>query len=160
MIKLLRVDHRLLHGQVIYSWLKSEDIDSILVVDDKVANNETMKSGLRMVKPADKKLVMKSVEDSIEVINSGITDKYKLMVIIGSIDTLHKLLKGIEPIESVNLGGTLSTDNTKQFFSQLNLSEEDIGKLKEISEMGTEIEYRLVATDTKTVLNKKLGELV
>ena len=38
MIKLVRVDHRLLHGQVIFSWTKQVGTNYIIVADDKVPN--------------------------------------------------------------------------------------------------------------------------
>lgn len=39
MIKLVRVDHRLLHGQVIFSWTKQMSVNYIIIVDDKVPND-------------------------------------------------------------------------------------------------------------------------
>lgn len=39
MIKLVRVDHRLLHGQVIFSWTKQLSANYIIVADDKVPND-------------------------------------------------------------------------------------------------------------------------
>lgn len=43
MIKLVRIDHRLLHGQVVFSWTKSLGISRIIVVDDETANDEMKK---------------------------------------------------------------------------------------------------------------------
>lgn len=40
MIKLCRVDHRLLHGQVAFSWSHALGADAILIVSDEVASNE------------------------------------------------------------------------------------------------------------------------
>ena len=39
MIKLLRVDHRLLHGQVAMAWTQSLDSDCILIANDAVVND-------------------------------------------------------------------------------------------------------------------------
>ena len=39
MIKLFRIDHRLLHGQVAFSWTKSIGADCILVADDEATTN-------------------------------------------------------------------------------------------------------------------------
>ena len=36
MIKLVRVDHRLLHGQVIFSWTKQVGTNLIIVADDMI----------------------------------------------------------------------------------------------------------------------------
>ena len=39
MIVLFRVDHRLLHGQVIFSWTSALKPDCILVANDDVASD-------------------------------------------------------------------------------------------------------------------------
>ena len=44
MIKLLRVDHRLLHGQVVFSWVSALDPDCILVANDDVVKDELRKT--------------------------------------------------------------------------------------------------------------------
>lgn len=51
MIKLVRVDHRLLHGQVVFSWTRQIDINHIIVADDKVPNDPIGKMALSIAKP-------------------------------------------------------------------------------------------------------------
>ena len=74
MIKICRIDHRLLHGQVAFVWCRSLNADAILKVSDAVAKDEMHMATMRLAKPAGVKLVIKSVEDSIKVITSGVTD--------------------------------------------------------------------------------------
>ena len=45
-VKLVRVDDRLVHGQVMTSWLKFTGANKIMVVDDEVATNDLMKTVL------------------------------------------------------------------------------------------------------------------
>ena len=52
MIKLVRVDHRLLHGQVAFSWTNGVGADCILVASDMVVNDEVWKTTLRLGKPS------------------------------------------------------------------------------------------------------------
>ena len=85
MIKLCRVDHRLLHGQVAFSWSHALGADAILIVSDEVASNEVRMKTMRLAKPVGIKLVIKSVDDSIKAIKSGVTDKYRLLVVTGSV---------------------------------------------------------------------------
>ena len=65
MIKKLRVDHRLLHGQVAFSWTSALNVDCILIANDSVMKDELRKTTLKMAKPNGVKLVMKNIEDSI-----------------------------------------------------------------------------------------------
>ena len=58
MIKLLRVDHRLLHGQVAMAWTQSLDSDCILIANDAVVNDNIRKQH-EIAKPNGVKLVMK-----------------------------------------------------------------------------------------------------
>ena len=53
MIKLVRVDHRLLHGQVIFSWTKQMSVNYIIVADDKVPNDPISVMALNIAKPVD-----------------------------------------------------------------------------------------------------------
>ncbi|MEE6726177.1 PTS sugar transporter subunit IIB, partial [Pediococcus acidilactici] len=48
MIKLVRVDHRLLHGQVAVSWFNSLGANTILVANDAVASDDFRKSAIRL----------------------------------------------------------------------------------------------------------------
>ena len=68
MIRLCRVDHRLLHGQVAFSWTKFLDSDCILLASDDLVKDELKMAAMRMAKPTGIKLVMKSIEDSIKAL--------------------------------------------------------------------------------------------
>ena len=155
MIRVVRVDHRLVHGQVIYSWVGGFDIDTIFVVNDDIPNNEIRKNSIRLAKPAGVKLVMKSVEEAISLINSGATDKYKILIVLESIYDAHKLIKGTEKrIQSLNLGGTKRAEGSEQYFNQIYLSKEDVELLDELLELGIEVEARMVPKEEKKLYMK------
>lgn len=81
MIKLTRVDYRLIHGQVAMSWTHALDVDCILLASDAVAKDDMRKAALRLARPSGVKLVIKDVDAAIEALNSGVTDKYSLFII-------------------------------------------------------------------------------
>ena len=136
MILLLRVDHRLLHGQVVFSWIQNLKADCILIANDSVATDELRKSTLKLAKPQEIKLVIKNINDAIISINSGITDKYKLLIIVESIEDAYKITKETNQIKQINLGG-------------INLLENEELMLKDLIKNGIEIEIRQLATDNK-----------
>ena len=51
MIKLIRCDDRLIHGQVIVRVISSFDINKIVIVDDFTASNEVLKSVFALATP-------------------------------------------------------------------------------------------------------------
>lgn len=149
MIKLVRVDHRLLHGQVAFSWTNGVGADCILVASDMVATSDVWKTTLRLGKPTGVKLVMKNMQDSIDAINSGITDKYKMIIVVQTIKEAKQLIDGCSMVKSINLGNTKETGETKQISRQVFLTKEEEAILKELIDRGIEIEIRPLVDDKK-----------
>ena len=147
MIKFVRVDHRLLHGQVAFAWTKSLGTDCILIANDKVVQDEIHSSALRLSKPSGVKLVIKNIADSIEALNSGVTDKYKLFIIIGSIADAYRLCSAVPAIKSVNLGGIKSEEGKVQISKAIYVSEEEKETIRKIADLGIEVEVRMVPDD-------------
>lgn len=149
MIKLTRIDHRLLHGQVAFSWTKFLDSDCILIVNDELMKDELKMSAMRMAKPTGVKLVMKSIDDSIKALNSGVTDKYKLFVIVASVEDAYRLCKAVDRIKTINVGGMKQREDRRQISKAVFISDEDEKMLRELNDQGIELEVRLVPGDTK-----------
>lgn len=150
MIELLRVDHRLLHGQVAVSWTQALRADCIFIVGDKVSTDKVWRTTLKLGKPAGCKLVIKNMHDAIEAINSGVTDKYHMIVCVQTIAEAKQLADGCPVIKSINLGNTKETPTTKEVTRQIFLEKSDMEMLSELAARGVEIEYRALADDPKT----------
>ncbi len=148
MIKLVRVDHRLLHGQVAFSWTKYLDADCVLIASDTLVGDELRRSAMKIATPGGVKLVMKSVKDSIEALNGGVTDKYKLFILVESIEDAWRLSEKVDAIKSVNLGGMKNAPDRKQISKAVHVSDVDIEYLKKIRNKGVALEIRLVPNDT------------
>lgn len=149
MIKLVRVDHRLLHGQVAFSWTNGVGADCILVASDMVATSDVWKTTLRLGKPTGVKLVMKNMQDSIEAISSGITDKYKMIIVVQTIKEAKQLIEGCSEVQSINLGNTKETGETKQISRQVFVTKEEEAILRELIDRWIEIEIRPLVDDKK-----------
>lgn len=156
MIKGLRVDHRLLHGQVAVAWFNHIDANTILIANDDVAQNEDRKNIMRLGKPANAKLVMKSVKDSIEAINSGVTDKYDLFVVVESIRDAYDLISNTIVFKTLNLGGTKADENTKSIGKAVNVTSRDEEMLQELMMQGIEVEIRQVPNDRKIIYKNEV----
>lgn len=156
MIKLLRVDHRLLHGQVAFSWTQELGVDCILIANNDVPNNEIRKTAMKLAKPQGVKLVIKNISDSIKALKSGVTDKYKLFIVVESVADAYSLATAYPQIDHINLGGTKPADGTKQISKAINVTNEDESKLKELVNQGCEIEIRQVPNDKKELYKEMM----
>lgn len=149
MIVFLRVDHRLLHGQVAFSWTQYVGADCILIANDSVPGDDLRKTTIKMAKPPAVKLVIKNIADSIEAIKSGVTDKYKLFIVVESVADAYRLARELSDIKSINLGGTKVREGSQNIAKAINLLADEMAQLRELAAGGVEIEIRLVPNDRK-----------
>jgi fructoselysine and glucoselysine-specific PTS system IIB component len=149
MIKLLRVDHRLLHGQVAFSWTQTLGADCILIANDDVPVNELRKATIKLAKPQGVRLVIKNIEESISALQSGVTDKYKLFIVVESVADAEKMVSAYPNIKQVNLGGIKSKDGARNISKAVNLLPEEEVLVKKMIGQGVEVEIRQVPNDKK-----------
>ena len=147
MIKVCRVDHRLLHGQVAFAWIKAVGADCILIASDEVAADELRSAALRMAKPTGTKLVIKSINDSAQAINSGVTDKYGLFILCESIHDAYRLAKMTPAISEIDLGGAKSEAGRRGISPAVYVSDTDCDNLRELVESGVSCYVQQVPSD-------------
>lgn len=153
MIKFMRVDHRLLHGQVALSWFGASHTNCILIANDDVPNDPIKKATIKMAKPTGAKLVIMAIDKAAQQINAGAADKWDMMVIVESIHDAYRLITKLnnKPKE-LNLGGTKSTDKTKKLSAAVYVTENDEKELKELSDLGIKVYIQQVPTSLSKTL--------
>ena len=156
MIILTRVDHRLLHGQVAFSWTQAIGADCILIANDDVPKNEIRKTTIKLAKPQGVKLVIKSIQDSISALQSGVTDKYKLFIVVESINDAYALAKACPEIKHINLGGIKAKEGTRSLGKAVNVLPEEEELLKQLLADQVEVEIRQVPADKKVAAKEVL----
>lgn len=93
MIKLVRVDYRLLHGQIAVTWLAETGADCLLLVSETLRDDPIRMRIMRMAKPEGVKVVVKDRAGAVEALKSGATDKYKLFVICETVEDADAVLR-------------------------------------------------------------------
>ena len=81
MIKTLRIDDRLIHGQTMVSWCAGLDLDSLVVANDEAANNEVTSMTLKMAVPPNIQVAIKEVQSAIELLRDPRCQRMSMMVI-------------------------------------------------------------------------------
>ena len=89
------------------------------------ATDDVRKAALRLGKPNNAKLVIKTVDDSIAAINEGKTDKYSLMIVTGNVKDAVRLARETTQIKSINLGGTKSAPDRHALSHTVYVSDEE-----------------------------------
>lgn len=137
MIKLVRVDHRLLHGQVIFSWTKQLGINHIIVADDKVPNDPMSKMALSIAKPADVKLDIVPINEVASILEKTIDDNY--MILIKGPQEALELTNNLGEIKKINFGGVAKKAGSKSYGKAVYLNEDELLATQRLLGKGMEI---------------------
>lgn len=103
MIVQVRVDDRLVHGQIALVWSKSLQLRHIVVANDNAAKSETVKATLALAVPTGVKLLVRSVEEAIIFFNNEKTKDVRLFVLTANVKDALKIVKSCWLIEAVNI---------------------------------------------------------
>jgi fructoselysine and glucoselysine-specific PTS system IIB component len=156
MIKLVRIDHRLLHGQVVFSWTKSLGVSRIIVVDDETANDEMKKVSLNLSKPVGVTLNIFSIKDILSRISKVEQLKENIMIVFRGTKGALEFCQSYPKITEINYGGIANKGNSKQYSNAIFLNEEEVEDTKKLKEMGINLYMQQVPTSKKEDLTSKI----
>ena len=156
MIKLTRIDDRLVHGQVAFTWVPSLGVDCLVVANDKVAKDDFLKMTMNLAKPPSARLLILTVENAGVFLTDPKSRNLKVMLLVSSIIDASELANSLPEIHSVNFGGIRMKEGAKLISKAIAISEEDITVINKMLEKGLELEIRQVPTDKKVMIKDLL----
>lgn len=146
----VRVDDRLIHGQIVTAWCQTLGIQQIIAVDDSLASNPMLQSIMTMGVPSQYSPKIVTAADAKKLLADG-SDKNRLVIVRFArvLDELREELKGCE---SVNLGNSSKLDDSVYKFSRggawyVYLSEADWQALVHLAEDGATIMSQNLPTE-------------
>ena len=101
-ITALRVDDRLIHGQVAMTWTKQLAVQGIVVANDEAANDNTQK----MAVPGGIKSLIKPVDEAIRILNNPKASKMRILVLTRTVKDALKVRQSVGEIGFLNVGNT------------------------------------------------------
>lgn len=149
MIKTLRVDERLIHGQVAVTWCGALSIDRIVVANDKSANDEVSVMSLQMAAPQNVKVAVKSVADSVKLLTDPRLARFNVLVLVNNPFDALTLVEKVKDIPYVNVGnfGLLKKDATSEMIStSFAVNDKEKETFKKIAELKPDSTYQMTPT--------------
>ena len=144
----VRIDYRLIHGQVATFWANYLKSTRIMVVDDETTTNDIKKAALKLATPPGVALSILTVDKATENFKNHKYDNQRVMMILGSIDTLKRLVNNEIEITEVNLGNLQKDENKKFVKPTIPLTAEEAEIIMDLNEKGIEFTYQLIPSKT------------
>lgn len=147
MIVFVRIDDRLIHGQVVVGWVNEVKANHIVVVNDKVVNDEAYKSLTKIAVPNSIKVSFLEVDEAVDKLQKIEMEKQKILLLVSNPEDLLSMVKKGLVIKSVNVGGMRFYHGKREIIKFVFVNNKDIDAFKKLSALGVTIESRATPTD-------------
>ncbi|HGN1704490.1 TPA: PTS system mannose/fructose/N-acetylgalactosamine-transporter subunit IIB [Providencia rettgeri] len=155
-INVARIDDRLIHGQVITTWVKNFDIEQVIIVNDKVANDTVQQSVLTMAAPPDLKVVVFGVDKFIDVLKKTEIKRRTMLLFTNSVD-VNKLVENGLKLEKLNVGGMRMQEGRRNLSRAVAVTPDEEHAFRSLINNNIAVEIQMVPKDPvvelKTLLN-------
>lgn len=147
----IRVDDRLIHGQIAVAWAQTLSVQEIIAFDDQTASNKMLQQIMLMgVSKAYNPKIL-SFQESEAALKTSITGNR--LVIVRSCEHLEKIIPYIDQLELVYLGNIQKTQNSKYNLSQgaggvLFFSDQDIETIDRLDAQGIKFVLQMVPSSS------------
>lgn len=141
---LIRIDDRLIHGQVIAVWCRHRPFTRIVIVDDEVAADPFMQDVMRLAAPPGLQVEVLSLEEAIRRLPHDPSPRETTMLLLRSPQAALRLYEGGVRYTALNVGGLGIAPGRRPLFRHIAASEEEIAALKALAEQGVEITFLTV----------------
>jgi mannose/fructose/N-acetylgalactosamine-specific phosphotransferase system component IIB len=149
MIALVRIDDRLIHGQVVEGWLRVIQAGRIVVVSDQAAGDAFQASLMRLAVPPEVELTVFSVHDAAEALARPPWKDERVMVLMPGLKEARQLAEAGWTPESINLGGLHDAPGRMSRTPSLFLDDRDIQDIRFLLSRKIPIETRVLPGDEK-----------
>ena len=144
-VELVRLDDRLVHGQVVVGWGQALAISLVVLVDDHVRESGWEQELYRMGMPPDMDLEFASVAEGVSGMEAWVHSRKKTLLLTGDVDSLVRLVEGAG-IRRVTIGGVHQHTDRRQRLRYVYLSERESAQLRRLVDCGVEVSAQDVPT--------------
>ena len=154
MIALIRVDNRLLHGQILETWIPRLGIKEIVVADDEAAASDLARAAMTLCVPSDVPVRVLAVKDVLWAELASVP--HAALVLVRDVAALVVARgAGLLPAlaRRVNLGNVHFGPGRRAVTPSVFLAAPEVAALRALAADGFEIEARAIPSEPPTGLD-------
>jgi PTS system mannose-specific IIB component len=157
-IRLMRIDSRLLHGQVATNWAKVLKVDRILVVSGQVARDNIRKTLIRQASPPGIKVHVIPLMKMLRIYFDPRFNSFKALILVENPRDAQILVKNGIHVDLVNIGALSFNSSRKMVTDTISVDQTDVDAFTWLHDQGIKLDIRKVSGDTSKDLWKVLTE--
>lgn len=153
-----RIDNRLLHGIVATSWAPQSGATRVMVIDNEVANNPSLKNAMKLGRPSGMAVSIITKETAVENFKAGKYDDQKIFIISKTPQVFLDLINLGQKIPEINLGGTLSYEDGIKVTNRAYILPTEVRVYKAIERSGVKVVSAYTTNDKPLQVAKVIAD--
>jgi mannose/fructose/N-acetylgalactosamine-specific phosphotransferase system component IIB len=153
-IALVRVDNRLVHGQVLEAWVPALSAQGIVVADDEVAGSALARAAMSLAIPKKVAFRVAPLAEVAGMLRPGGSGPPapRTLILVRNVRDAVALREQGAPLPHLNLGNVHFSEGREQVTPTVYLDAGEIEALEHLGASGTEIEARAVPAEAPVSL--------
>ncbi|ADU66621.1 PTS sugar transporter subunit IIB [Desulfurispirillum indicum] len=143
----IRLDERLVHGQVVHGWLRHLKARTIVVVDSRVAVDPLRQQIYRSAVPRGIDVQFMTPPQCEEVIDT----LDETLFLFSSVEQMEEVLQQ-HPVQEINIGCMQKKSSRQQEFNSIYISDDELDRLRNLKATGAVIVFQKVPGEKKFIL--------
>lgn len=148
--KMVRVDYRLIHGQIVAKWIKFRPVNRLIIADDELVNDEFMSDIYRMGAPENEVEIIK-IDDLEETLNKK---DDSVMIIFKDVYNAKRAVDNGVKLAELNVGAVQNNKDRHSITSGVALSKEEYETLSDLKNKGLNVYIQPIPENDKLTLEK------
>jgi mannose/fructose/N-acetylgalactosamine-specific phosphotransferase system component IIB len=148
----IRIDDRLIHGQVVLGWVNHLHTRQLILCDNSVASSEWEKELYLSIVPDELKAKVLNVEDTAAYIREHPDEIKYTIILLNGPAVVEELLDKKVNLQDVNVGGIHYQEGKKKYLTYLYLDPNDIASFSRCFHKGVHFDCQDVPEGKKIPL--------
>lgn len=159
MVGIIRLDERLIHGQVATGWIKGGAFDTLLVIDDESAKDNFLCKTLYMAAPAEIRTFVMTTEEALNVLCDPRCKTRQIFAVVRTPKTLLDICSKAPDVQEIHISnfGRMVPSPTERtrYTGHFYLNEEEKAEMEKVMALGIPVYNQMAATSPKTPFELK-----
>ena len=151
-IQLVRIDDRLIHGQVTTAWLRLFPSDTIIIANDRIAADPTYAMIFSVATVPGAKILLFGTQEAADFLLGEGAERKVFLIAPSPEDVVALMDAGVE-INKINIGGLQMRPGARSLARVVYALPPEEAAFRELDARGVEMEVRMVPTDRVARLN-------
>lgn len=145
----VRIDDRLIHGQVCGYWIPHFQLNRIVIVDDEIVKDSVRKTALKFGCPAKVALAIISADSASEKFKRQLDKGSNVMILTSGPAPILKMIEAGYEIKTITVGNMSAHEDSKQIKKTVFVSDQDIEVFQKLAQHGVKLISQMTPSESR-----------